>query len=63
VRSGELRGQVSLRGSELRDQAVETAEWAREAATQVPRQRWMKVAGVALALITLTVFLRRVRAS
>jgi len=62
VCSGELRNQVSLRRSELRDQAVETAEWAREAARHVPRQRWVQ-AGVALALITFTVVLRRVRSS
>ncbi|MGH3973783.1 MAG: DUF3618 domain-containing protein [Pseudonocardiaceae bacterium] len=62
ARGGELREQLTLRGSELRDQAVEAAEWAREAVSQTPVQRWAKLMGAGIALIALSVIVRRVRA-
>ncbi len=61
--SSELREQAAVRGSELRDRVGEAAERAREAVSRTPRGRWAKLTGGGLALIALTVIVRRVRAS
>lgn len=56
----ELRERMSLRGSELRDQAVDTAERARQAVSRTPKGQWAKLAGAGLALVALRVIMRRV---
>jgi Protein of unknown function (DUF3618) len=57
----EVKAQVVGRGSELRDRAVDAAERARESISQTPSERWAKLAGAGLALLAMTVIVRRVR--
>jgi ElaB/YqjD/DUF883 family membrane-anchored ribosome-binding protein len=58
----EVKAQVVERGSELRDRAVDVVERARESISQTPSDRWAKLAGAGLALLAMTVIVRRVRA-
>jgi len=62
-RGNELKGQALARSSELRDRAVEAAERAREAVSQAPKERWVKLACAGLAMIAVMVIVRRVRTS
>lgn len=58
-----VKARAAGRGSELRDQAVSTAERARGAVSQTPPNRWATLASTGLALVALLVLVRRVRAS
>lgn len=49
-------------GSELRDRGADVAERARESVTQTPTDRWAKLAGTGLALLAMTIIIRRMRA-
>jgi gas vesicle protein len=71
-RGSELRDQVVERSSqvkdwivaccsELSDQAMEATERARGALSRTPRGQWAKLAGAGLALVALTVIVRKVR--
>jgi hypothetical protein len=56
-------GRTTERGKELRDRAIAAAERTREAVGQTPTDRWATLAAAGVALITLTVIVRRVRRS
>lgn len=48
-------------GSELLDRGADVAERARESVSQTPTDRWAKLAGAGLALLAMTVIVRRIR--
>jgi hypothetical protein len=58
-----VKAQVVGRGSELFDRGVDVAERVRESVSQTPTDRWAKLAGAGLALLAMTVIVRRVRTS
>jgi Protein of unknown function (DUF3618) len=55
--------QVGWCGSELLDRGADVAERARESISQTPTDRWAKLAGAGLALLAMTVIVRRIRIS
>jgi hypothetical protein len=57
-----FQAQVVDRVSELRDQVLGTAERARETASQAPAERWIKLGGAGVILLTLMILTRRRRA-
>lgn len=74
ARASELSGQVIAwcneakahvvgRGSELLRRGRNTTERVRESASQTPTERWAKLAGAGLALLAMTIVVRRLRAS
>jgi hypothetical protein len=62
-RGNEWKAQIVERGSELRDRAIDAAERTREAVSQTPTDRWVKLAAAGITVITVLVIVRRVRRS
>lgn len=54
----QFQGRVAERGGEVRSQALDTAERARETARQMPVAQWVTIAGAGLAVLTLTIIMR-----
>jgi hypothetical protein len=59
----ELRNRILARWSDWRDRTVTAAERVQETASQMPKDRWVQLAGAGVALIVLVLIVRRVRLS
>jgi hypothetical protein len=60
-RSSDVRDQVVERGRAEKDRAVGAAQRLRASLSRTPKQRWAAVAGAGVAMILLTVIVRRVK--